>query len=136
MPMERLFVYGTLMRRGSMHRLLDGEADLLGRGWVRGRLYRVADYPGLVAGGGPADRVWGELYRLRGPGRVLARIDAYEGCASSEPRPHEYRRQRLSVHLEDGRIVPAWGYVYLRPVHALQRIPAGRYPPRDPGVEA
>ena len=125
--MQRLFVYGTLMRGGAMHRLLEREAEYLGPGWVRGRLYRVDDYPGLVPGGGPGDRVWGECYRLKAPARTLARLDAYEGCASGQAGRPEYRRERLPVHLETGAVLPAWVYVYRRPVHALRRIPDGRF---------
>src|SRR4029078_4068253 len=64
-----LFVYGTLRRSAAhpMHALLRETASLLGDARVRGVLYRVAEYPGLVLDAG-AGWVLGELYRLGDPG--------------------------------------------------------------------
>lgn len=72
----RLFVYGTLRKDGgappAVRRRLEGEADLPGVAWIRGRLFAAGGgrFPAAVRTGSDR-RVTGELYRLRSPGRVL-----------------------------------------------------------------
>lgn len=111
--MERLFVYGTLMRAGGHHGLLGGApfggAACTGPGFA---LVDLGAYPGMVRAGTAA--VAGELFRV--DRAVLARLDRFEG------HPHLFRRAR--VPLADGR--EAYGYL-LDPVHAegLPAIPAG-----------
>ena len=69
MMLDRLFVYGTLMRGFDhpMAQLLSRGADFIGEARCQGRLYLVKHYPGLVLSDDPADVVFGELYRLRAP---------------------------------------------------------------------
>lgn len=115
---DLLFVYGTL-RDGSPHPrawALRRESELLGRAWMRGRLYRVAHYPGLRPGGG---RVTGELLRLAHPESTLRWLDAYEGAA--------FRRERRPATLEDGQVVTPWRHLYIGPTAGLATIPGGHF---------
>jgi gamma-glutamylcyclotransferase (GGCT)/AIG2-like uncharacterized protein YtfP len=107
-----LFVYGTLRRSAAhpMHGLLRESASLLGDARVRGVLYRVGAYPGLVLDAA-AGWVQGELYRLNDAG-VLERLDAYEGAGPLDPEPREYRRIRALVQCLDGEEHEAWVYEY------------------------
>ena len=102
--MERLFVYGTLMRAGGNHGLLGGVpfggASRTGPGF---RLVDLGAYPGMVRGGTAA--VAGELFRV--DRAALARLDRFEG------HPHLFRR--AWVLLADGG--EAFAYL-LDPVHA------------------
>ena len=107
---ELLFVYGTLRRGGSHHRLL-GDAGLLGT-WVSGPHYRVLDmgpYPALVMGDAP---VVGEVYRI-GPD-MLPALDAYEGC------PGDYHRARAETPFG-----AAWVYLWDRPPPAVPSVRGG-----------
>jgi gamma-glutamylcyclotransferase (GGCT)/AIG2-like uncharacterized protein YtfP len=125
---DLIFVYGTL-RRASGHRAherLARAAEPVGEGTVAGRLYLVADYPGLVAAPGESARVRGEVYRLIAPS-ALADLDRYEGCDPVDPARGLYRRARAEVVLDDGRKVAAWVYLYNRPVTALRPIASGDY---------
>ena len=74
-PGTRVFVYGTLRMGGSNHARMRG-ARFVGPAEVRGRLYRVGAYPGLIldetAGG-----VSGEVYEV--DDNLLAELDAFEG---------------------------------------------------------
>ena len=101
---EHLFVYGTLVSGANhpMHGVLARHADLVGTGVFNGRLYQVAHYPGAVPSTEPADRVFGELYRLRNAADVLTALDEYEGCGSGAVHPMAFVRTLELVTLADG----------------------------------
>ena len=129
MMLDRLFVYGTLMRGFDhpMAQLLSRGADLIGEARCQGRLYLVTHYPALVLSGDPADVVFGELYRLRAPNELLREFDMYEACGEGFAEPTEYVRQMLAVTLGDEAVSEAWTYVYNWPVARLARIASGRF---------
>jgi gamma-glutamylcyclotransferase (GGCT)/AIG2-like uncharacterized protein YtfP len=117
----QLFVYGTL--RSFFHNkhalLLQQQAEFLGPATIQGRVYVIGDYPGLVLSGNAAERVIGEVYRLREPGATLAELDAYEGV--------EYQRVAVDARLDTGEITPAWVYIYRPPVDEAKRIQSGDF---------
>ena len=137
MMLDRLFVYGTLMRGYAhpMAQLLSRSADFIGEARCRGRLYLVKHYPGLVLSDDAGEVVFGELYRLRQPKELLREFDMYEACGEGFAEPTEYIRQMLPVTLGDGAVretwsetwTEAWTYVYNWPVAHLPRIASGRF---------
>jgi gamma-glutamylcyclotransferase (GGCT)/AIG2-like uncharacterized protein YtfP len=129
MMLDRLFVYGTLMRGFDhpMAQLLSRGADFIGEARCRGRLYLVKHYPGLVLSDDPADVVFGELYRLRAPDELLREFDMYEACGEGFAEPTEYVRQMLPVTSEGRSVDEAWTYIYNWPVAHLPRIVSGRF---------
>ncbi len=106
--------------------LLRSGTQYLGPGTIRGRLYQVHHYPAAVPSDDPGERVHGELYRLLDPA-LLPRLDDYEECGAHHPRPHEYRREPVTVLRPGGDAVIAWAWLYNRPVQGLQRIPSGDF---------
>jgi gamma-glutamylcyclotransferase (GGCT)/AIG2-like uncharacterized protein YtfP len=121
----RLFVYGTL-RRGypNTHRLL-GASRFVAAGTIRGTLYDLGKYPGVVKTGRRDPRVEGELVELIGTDvdRRFHDLDRYEG--------REFRRSRVLVRLSNGRHRWAWTYMLSgRPPKAAREILTGRYPVR------
>jgi gamma-glutamylcyclotransferase (GGCT)/AIG2-like uncharacterized protein YtfP len=107
-----LFVYGSLRRgcsTGAHHRYLDS-ATWVASGRVRGKLYRVDTYPGLIPDGGE-HWVAGEIYQLS-DWQALVRLDDYEGCGDHHPEPREYRREKVLVELSSGASLETWGYYY------------------------
>jgi len=73
----RLFVYGTLMRNGANHALLENARFVReARTQAAYAVIEFDGYPALVPG---ADEVLGELFDID-PG-LLDRLDAYEGEA-------------------------------------------------------
>lgn len=111
---EIIFVYGTLRSGGSNHHRLRG-ATPLGPGTLRGRLFRIAWYPGVVLDA-RAGEVCGELHAVEPA--MLAALDEYEGG--------EYRRVRTTVAREpDAAAIDAWIWEYRMPVDALAAIPHG-----------
>lgn len=128
-PNQNLFVYGTL-RGGDVNEsaaLLHRSAHLMGRGKARGRLYLVADYPGLVPLAAGDHWVYGEVYRLNSPESVYNELDRYEGCAPDDPPPHEYRRTTIPVLLESGNWIEAIAYTYALPIDGKKEIPSGDF---------
>ncbi len=111
--MHRLFVYGTLRRGASAHRLLAG-ARHVGPARTAPAYTLVAFdwYPGLVPGGETS--VIGELYDV--PPADLAALDAYEGAGF----------ERGPVRLDDGGEAIAW---FVRPEIARGRpvLPSGDF---------
>lgn len=126
-----LFVYGTLRKAfgHEMHHRLERAARCIGNAAVRGALYDLGSYPGLVISGDDVGVVEGEVYALD-PDRAqatLADLDRYEGCATTDPEPHEYRRESVRARLVDGTELPVVTYVLNQSHAGLKRIPDGDY---------
>ncbi len=125
-----LFVYGTLRREAGkeVHELLRKNGRYQGRGTVRGKLFRLDGYPGLVLSNNAEDTVVGEVYRLDNEhiDKTLSELDEYEGMGHSDPPPHEYRRETVSVRM-NGSIVDAWAYVMNRSPEGRPRIQSGDF---------
>jgi gamma-glutamylcyclotransferase (GGCT)/AIG2-like uncharacterized protein YtfP len=128
---QQIFVYGSLRKglRHEMHRVLDRAARFVANATVRGALFDLGAYPGLVVAESATGVVTGELYVLDAGNaeQTLALLDDYEGCASSDLEPHEFRRALMQVTLADGSTRSAWAYLLNRPYAGLTRIPSGDY---------
>jgi len=128
MAAEFIFVYGTLRKAVVAGRcdLPAYDGDYFADGYMHGKLYAVADYPGAIESEQREDKVFGELYRIPDD-TVLARLDDYEECSDRYPSPHEYLRKLLPIHLCGGGSVSAWVYIYNRDTEDLQQIMSGDY---------
>ena len=126
---QRLFVYGTLRRdsRHSMFHLLARHAEFEGRARIRGRLYDLGEYPGVLITTDRSRWVHGDVYTLKNADEALARLDEYEGCGPGDPKPHEFEPVMDDAVLEDGRIKRVWVYVYRGALDGKQEIPSGDY---------
>lgn len=124
-----LFIYGTLLSGigHPMHELLTRYARLAGTGHIHGKLYEIADYPGLVLSNNARNIVWGEIYAVKDAAPLFKYLDEYEGCAPRSRRPHEYQRDLVTIHDAAQHSLLAWTYLYKHPVNHLQRIPTGDY---------
>lgn len=102
MSKHLVFVYGTLRRGGlrAMPAVFPG-AKLVGTATVRGRLYDLGEYPGLLLGAS-ASRVAGEVYEV--DDETLGEMDAVEAS-------DDYRRRRVEVSLDAGVSSACWVYV-------------------------
>ena len=118
---ELVFVYGTLRRGASNAWRMDG-AEWLDAGEVKGRLYRIDWYPGLVldAAGG---RVAGDLWRVTS--EHLAALDAFEGASTEEVEGAEYRRVRARILGVDPAMSEAWVWEWRGPQREADRIAGG-----------
>ena len=122
-----LFVYGTLLRRSRhpMARFLAERARYVGSAKVRGRLYDLGRYPGMLEPATESDWVHGDLYDLGEGTTTLAELDAYELAES--PLPAYFDRQLAMAALPNGTSAPAWVWWYRGEVSETQRVAAGRY---------
>ncbi len=110
------FFYGTLTSRERLRLVMDGHRfQDVGEGTVRGTLYDLGAYPGLVLDGDSTI-----------PGIVVdtddgasAQLDEYEAVTDGL-----YERRRVAVERSTGGSLVAWTYVYLGPVDDLRAITA------------
>lgn len=132
---SHLFVYGTLMSQAEseVHDILTRHATLIGPATFQGTMYLIErpdgslEYPGVVPSPHPDDVVHGEIYRLDGPKEILPRLDEYEECAPTSPRPHEYRREVVDVRGPSGEAKRSFIYLYNRPTDHLPVLESGSF---------
>ncbi|MGR8930099.1 MAG: gamma-glutamylcyclotransferase family protein [Gammaproteobacteria bacterium] len=127
---KHLFVYGTLRksRSGVVHPYLSNLCVFVDQASLPGRLFRVNHYPGAIPTPPHSRfRVYGEVYRMSHPVKLLDILDDYEECSSHFPTPHEYRRVPETVALANGGTVRAWIYWYRHSIAGLPEITSGDY---------
>jgi len=118
-----LFVYGTL-RPGSGHPMaefLRARSHLVGAARVRGQLFDLGRFPGMLPAETPDDWVTGELVDLHDVPATLSALDRYEDAEGIFPR------RMAAAMLEDGREVSAWVYWYAGSLQQAKRIASGDY---------
>jgi gamma-glutamylcyclotransferase (GGCT)/AIG2-like uncharacterized protein YtfP len=125
--MHYVFVYGTLRsacETGAHKQYLRG-ADFISPAKIRGQLFMVDYYPGLVLS---ETEHWamGEIYLLEDEAQ-LHELDVYEGCAKKSPQPHEYERRMTQVVLSSGEPLAAWVYLYKHDTQDLTPINSGDF---------
>ena len=124
MSKDHVFFYGTLItgaRDDAVRRLVDTYCRIVGPAWLRGRLYDLGPYPGMVKPRpGKGDAVQGVIARLMRPRLLLPALDAYEDYDPAAPGAGAYLRRRAVARLRpDDRHLPCWVYLLRRqPVRA------------------
>lgn len=131
-----VFVYGSLMRGYSNHRLLErGRASYLGRATTRASytLVDLVSFPGMLEGG--HTRVRGEVYQI--DSATLAHLDRLEG------HPRFYQRKRVALGPFTRRLRTAltgsgiWTYVLPAEEYGQRpEIPSGDWRMRKPPERA
>lgn len=126
---DLIFVYGTLRRNiasGAHHSLLRN-AIYLGRAHLQAKLFGVNVYPAITLTT-ENFTVIGEVYELLDQQQLLL-LDEYEECPQPWHAQQEYRREIVSVVMqEDNSIVNnVWAYIYNRSTHNLQQILTGDF---------
>ncbi|RYD36483.1 MAG: gamma-glutamylcyclotransferase [Verrucomicrobiaceae bacterium] len=127
---ELVFVYGTLRRGGTNHFRMSG-ADLVAEGVVKGRIYRISWYPGLVLG--ETGEVKGEVYSV--DAAQLLELDAFEGLSAGEVVGSEYRRVKAVVSRPDGKTLSAWAWEWTGPIDGKDLLEQGDWIAVEPGDE-
>jgi len=124
---DYLFVYGTLRHAydSDTHKKYLRGADFVSPARIRGQLYMVDYYPGLVLS---ETEHWalGEVYLLENEAQ-LHDLDVYEGCAKKSPQPHEYERLKVDAILSSGERINAWAYVYKQDTSNFKVIDSGDF---------
>ena len=118
-----IFIYGTLRKGLRLHHHMQG-ADYLERARLKGRLYDVGTYPGLVVDPN-SDWVWGELFQLSE--ELIKHLDSIEEYDPNNPSQCEYIRKRVSVLNSHDQMINALTYVYNFEPKGLTLIRSGDY---------
>lgn len=124
-----LFVYGTLRSAANtdLAKSLARSSSLVGSARIRGLLFELGGYPGMVVTAQDDAWVVGEVYSLTDPSTAWPVLDAYERCSAADPPPHEYERQIVTVLLDGGQTIRAWAYVYCLNTADKARILSGDF---------
>jgi gamma-glutamylcyclotransferase (GGCT)/AIG2-like uncharacterized protein YtfP len=115
--MEQLiFLYGTLRPGHAPPEIADAVSRLrqIGPGTIRGRLYNLGAYPGVVLDDGAAE-VPGQVFAVP-DGETLTRMDAYEGYYPDNSAASLFLRVRVMVSLAGGASESCWVYIYNGPL--------------------
>jgi len=112
---RHLWVYGSLRLHAdnAYARWLARHARYLGPAWVRGVLYDLGRYPGLVIDDENGEWIEGDCFWLTKPCAVWRRLDHYEGSS--------YRRVLIPIHSRYGQS-RAWCYVYRGSLATARRL--------------
>ena len=129
---DRIFVYGTL-RKAFQHKLFNilvTDFEFIGKGFIRGNLFDVGEYPAAVTSATSESQVLGEVYQLKGDKNmesVFRIFDKYEGYDSKKISTSEYIRKRMFVTLTNGKKKLVWVYLYNKSLNSKRMIPHGDY---------
>ena len=121
---EKIFVYGTLRKGFSRHRYLSLEAKWIGMGTVKGLLYDLGSYPGVLLS--DEGKVKGEVYAINESTSILQKLDRIEGFNALQPERSLFLRTQVEVTMED-RSVEAWIYILPSKPERATLIPTGDY---------
>ncbi|MCR9064949.1 MAG: gamma-glutamylcyclotransferase [Cytophagales bacterium] len=123
-----LFVYGTLMRKCKTNEwsvYLQKNAKYMGEAKVKGELYKIDFYPGLVSGDG---WVYGEVYQLKNPESTLHFLDQYEDYQEGDTENSLYLRQETSVVLlKEKKSLQCLAYYYNKSIEGLKKYTDGKF---------
>ncbi len=105
---------------------MDKRTEYIGDRTLKGCLFDLGDYPGLVlepalyGSDKTSTDVTVQLFRIKENidhqtrFQLLTEIDAYEDCNLQDPAQSEYRRTTVPIKLENGKWGDAWIYLYQR----------------------
>ena len=93
---------------------------------MKGILYDVGEYPGLVIPDDAENYTYGSVFKLRHPEENLRVIDDYEGVGTEQEQPNLYIRVIKPIETT-GDIINAWVYLYNLPITNLPQITSGNY---------
>jgi gamma-glutamylcyclotransferase (GGCT)/AIG2-like uncharacterized protein YtfP len=122
-----IFVYGTLLDAENKYGLyLRDNSKFFSSAKVKGKLFDIGQYPGVVLYPDGADIVHGVLLQMDNPEAILDIIDIYEGFGEDQPQPNEFIRVPTQAETESG-IQICWIYVYNLPLENIPQITSGNY---------
>jgi gamma-glutamylcyclotransferase (GGCT)/AIG2-like uncharacterized protein YtfP len=126
---ERLFVYGTLMkRRIKATKLPVGDKmRFVGIGEIEAELYDLGEFPGAIENSGL--HVCGEVYEISSV-ETLRNLDVYEGYNPADPSASLFTRRKTVVSMKNGKKTVATVYFFNRNVDGLKKIYGGKWTKR------
>lgn len=108
--LTKLFVYGSLMKDMYNHHYLEGVSEYIGKGYVKGKLYKIKDkkYPAIILD--ENEYTLGEIYDIKVD---FTKIDELESYNPNDLYNNEYNREIIEVYDENYNIIDkAYIYIY------------------------
>jgi gamma-glutamylcyclotransferase (GGCT)/AIG2-like uncharacterized protein YtfP len=111
--MEKVFVYGTLMRERSNHQYYLEESIFLGIGSIQGyALYDLGSYPGIIPEESQCTK--GEVFEVEE--KTISRIDGLEG------EGFLYTRGIVKVEMDNGLVEETYVYIWNSNVDIVKKV--------------
>ena len=108
-PLEKIFVYGTLMHGELRHpTLMDSSIGEGQPASARGTILDLGDYPGMVAG--DEGVIHGEVYQIDQVYPTLQTLDTIEGFYGYDSNHSLFTRTIVQIDTEYG---PEWAWTYV-----------------------
>lgn len=124
---DLLFVYGTLLvEDNKFGTYLRNNANFYNTGTIKGKLYDVGTYPGLIISNDQDYPIKGTIYQLNNAEEILKYLDPYEGFGDDQEQPNLFIRELLPIETSDGAI-NCWVYLYNLAIDGLHLITPGDY---------
>lgn len=127
-PTTHLFVYGSLRSgfRNPAYAYLSKYFNLVGQGYVKGKLYDTGNFPVAVSSN-EEKYIVGELYVVNNPLEfdwAIEQLDDYEGVNAEEGEKAFYKREIAPITCNHQQM-DAWIYWYNGEVEGLPEIASG-----------
>lgn len=124
---DYLFAYGTLQPGCAPASVAALAAKLrpVSAGFVRGVLYDLGRYPGVVPDARAMSRIAGTVMELPEEKTILQQLDDYEGFDPQSSDRSEFVREQQTVELSDGGKLECWLYRYNGKLDKARVIPSG-----------
>lgn len=126
---QYLFVYGTLLAdlNSGPGQILANQATFVGEAWIRGKLYDLGAYPGLVYNPQSTEMVKGHIFRLKMPDKTLPILDQYEGYDEKFAEQSAYFRATCPIIDQHDHIWECQVYLYQGDISTKPIIKSGDY---------
>lgn len=127
---QYLFVYGTLQpgRAPAEIAPIVRRLRTVGDGFVRGHLYDLGEYPGVVLDE-TGEEIPGKIFRLPEEPEVLKRLDEYEEFDAAQPEGSLFVRKECPVTRRNGnKNLICWVYVYNQHAGVAPNTVSGDFP--------
>lgn len=127
---EYLFTYGYLKREhrnNPDYNVPNMPITWIGNGKYSGRIYRVANYPGVLFDPKNQKKVSGDVYQIKRNPFFLKKMDEYELSKPLFKRGFNQYQRRKRIIAIDRKDIICWVYEYVRPVKTFSLIKSGKY---------
>lgn len=103
---------------------IDKYINFEGYGFIKGLLFDLGSYPAAIASSG---KIFGELYQVSDPLKLLSCTDAVEQYFPQVEQSSTYLRREVQVTLKNGESKKAWSYYYSKSLSDAVLIADGDY---------
>ncbi len=100
--------------------------DLVATGKLKGKIFRVNIYPGVIYDASSDQKIMGEVFKMKDPETLLRTLDRYENALPLVQLNPDYERRIRPVETPDG-ILECWVYEYIKPINPATEIISGEF---------